>query len=149
MQTKLLIIPCFLKVSIIEYHAVVSRIFFQTSRHRFLHAKLYIVMEEVSGGELYKLLFHGPLHEDKARTYFRQLIEAVRFCHSENIVHRDLKPENILLDDKGNIKVTDFGFIMAKQVDITQSCCIPSVKPLNIALLRLSRIQSRLQWNQG
>ena len=46
----------------------------------------------------------------------RQLLSAVRFCHSNNVVHRDLKPENILIEsndertkDYFNIKVIDFG----------------------------------------
>ena len=44
-----------------------------------------------------------------ARKIFRQLIRALSYCKGKNVCHRDLKPENILLDEKGNVKVSDFG----------------------------------------
>lgn len=99
--------------------------------------KLYIVMEELTGGDLYRLLKKGPVGEERAKRYFIQMIEAVSFCHSLNIVHRDLKPENILLDDKDNIKVTDFGFSKTKQADIDKellhtSCGTPEYCPPEI-----------------
>lgn len=50
------------------------------------------------------------MSEDKARTYFQQIILAVKYLHSKNIIHRDLKPENILIDKENDlIKITDFG----------------------------------------
>ncbi|GAA0159980.1 non-receptor serine/threonine protein kinase [Lithospermum erythrorhizon] len=72
--------------------------------------KIYIVMEFVTGGELFdKIAAIGRLKEDEARKYFQQLINAVDFCHSRGVCHRDLKPENLLLDGNGNLKVSDFG----------------------------------------
>ena len=29
--------------------------------------------------------------------------------HSKSIIHRDIKPENLILDDKGYVRITDFG----------------------------------------
>lgn len=71
---------------------------------------LYLILEHVSGGELFDyLVSKGRLSIKEARKFFRQIISALDFCHCHSICHRDLKPENLLLDDRGNIKVADFG----------------------------------------
>ncbi|CAG2053150.1 unnamed protein product [Timema podura] len=72
--------------------------------------KRYLVLEHVSGGELFDYLVKkGRLTPKEARRFFRQIISALDFCHSHSICHRDLKPENLLLDEKNNIKIADFG----------------------------------------
>lgn len=71
---------------------------------------IYIILEFVTGGELYdKIVHQGRLSENESRRYFQQLIDAVSHCHSKGVYHRDLKPENLLLDSNGNLKVSDFG----------------------------------------
>ncbi|CAI0453074.1 unnamed protein product, partial [Linum tenue] len=78
--------------------------------------KIFIVMEFVTGGELFdKIVNHGRMREDEARRYFQQLINAVDYCHSRGVFHRDLKPENLLLDAYGNLKVSDFGLSALSQ----------------------------------
>jgi hypothetical protein len=72
--------------------------------------KIFIVIELVTGGELFdKIVSAGRLDEDKARLYFRQLVDGVEYCHSKGVCHRDLKPENLLLDENGMLKISDFG----------------------------------------
>ncbi|KAJ7978925.1 Non-specific serine/threonine protein kinase [Quillaja saponaria] len=72
--------------------------------------KIYIILEFVTGGELYdKIVHQRRLSENEVRRYFQQLIDAVFHCHSKSVYHRDLKPENLLLDNFGNLKVSDFG----------------------------------------
>ncbi|KAL4318934.1 hypothetical protein GQ457_18G003550 [Hibiscus cannabinus] len=72
--------------------------------------KIYIILEFVSGGELFDKIVHRVrLPENECRRYFQQLIDAVAHCHSKGVYHRDLKPENLLLDTSGNLKVSDFG----------------------------------------
>lgn len=71
--------------------------------------KIYFVMEYAKGGELFNKVAKGKLKEDVARKYFRQLIDAVDFCHSRGVYHRDIKPENLLLDEHEDLKVSDFG----------------------------------------
>lgn len=45
----------------------------------------------------------------EAQRYFNQILAGVQYLHSRGIAHRDLKPENLLLDDRDNIKISDFG----------------------------------------
>uniref|UniRef100_A0A8C5GYK6 Serine/threonine-protein kinase BRSK2-like n=1 Tax=Gouania willdenowi TaxID=441366 RepID=A0A8C5GYK6_GOUWI len=78
---------------------------------------LYLVLEHVSGGELFDYLVKkGRLTPKEARKFFRQIISALDFCHSHSICHRDLKPENLLLDEKNNIRIADFGMASLQTV---------------------------------
>lgn len=53
---------------------------------------VYIILELMQGGELFeRILQHGKLSELVTRFYFRQMVLAVRYLHSEGITHRDLK----------------------------------------------------------
>ena len=84
---------------------------------------LYVLMEYVSGGELFSLLRKvKTLPNFVAQFYAAQVILAFQHLHSQNIIYRDLKPENILITKEGNIKIVDFGF--AKEVsDQTWTLC--------------------------
>lgn len=53
--------------------------------------------------------------EPLGRFYIASLVLALEYLHSQHIVYRDLKPENVFIDDKGYIKLGDFGF--AKVLD--------------------------------
>ncbi|XP_042060419.1 CBL-interacting serine/threonine-protein kinase 24-like isoform X2 [Salvia splendens] len=89
-------------------------------------SKIYIVLEFVTGGELFdKIVHHGRLSENESRRYFQQLIDVVSHCHSKGVYHRDLKPENLLLDSQGKLKVSDFGLsaLPQKGVDILHTTC--------------------------
>ncbi|GAB2289205.1 Son of sevenless 2 [Dionaea muscipula] len=89
-------------------------------------AKIYIVLEFVTGGELFdEIVLQGRLSEKESRRYFHQLIDAVSHCHSKGVYHWDLKPENLLLDSRGNLKVSDFGLsaLPSKGVDLLHTTC--------------------------
>lgn len=75
--------------------------------------KVFIVMELMSGGELFDhIIDRGRLDEAEAIAIVRKLCDAINYLHERNIIHRDLKPENILLKRPNNIddiRIIDFG----------------------------------------
>lgn len=77
-----------------------------------LSPKTYLVMELVTGGELFDYIVKSSSYSEKsASDYIRQLCQTVEYLHSKNIVHRDLKPENMLFEDPSAqvLKLCDFG----------------------------------------
>lgn len=49
------------------------------------------------------------LDEGLVRSYAFQMLAAIYVLHSNRIMHRDIKPENILINEKGHLKICDFG----------------------------------------
>ncbi|KAI5601442.1 hypothetical protein BDE02_01G092600 [Populus trichocarpa] len=82
--------------------------------------KLYIYLEYVSGGSIYKLLQeYGQFGEIAIRSYTQQILSGLAYLHAKKTVHRDIKGANILVDPTGRVKLADFG--MAKHIS-GQSC---------------------------
>ncbi|KAM7411247.1 hypothetical protein PAMA_021304 [Pampus argenteus] len=83
------------------------------------HTHYYLVMQLVSGGELFdRILDRGVYSEKDASSVIQQVLQAVSYLHQNGIVHRDLKPENILYDSQdedSKIMISDFG--LSKMVD--------------------------------
>ncbi|XP_026161718.1 calcium/calmodulin-dependent protein kinase type 1 isoform X1 [Mastacembelus armatus] len=74
---------------------------------------LYLVMQLVSGGELFdRIIEKGFYTEKDASKLIQQILDAVKYLHDMGIVHRDLKPENLLyysLEEDSKIMISDFG----------------------------------------
>uniref|UniRef100_A0A8B9CNB1 Serine/threonine-protein kinase CHK1 n=2 Tax=Anser TaxID=8842 RepID=A0A8B9CNB1_9AVES len=78
--------------------------------HRREGATQYLFLEYCSGGELFDRIEPDiGMPEPEAQRFFQQLIAGVVYLHSMGITHRDLKPENLLLDERDNLKISDFG----------------------------------------
>ncbi|NXL39163.1 CHK1 kinase, partial [Glaucidium brasilianum] len=78
--------------------------------HRREGTTQYLFLEYCSGGELFDRIEPDiGMPEPEAQRFFQQLIAGVVYLHSIGITHRDLKPENLLLDERDNLKISDFG----------------------------------------
>lgn len=78
----------------------------------------YIVMEYIEGKTLEDLIKQCSLTIPKSLRIVREVAEALTEAHRHNIIHRDIKPSNIAVDDRGIVKVLDFG--LAKQIGLEQ-----------------------------
>ncbi|CAI0559898.1 unnamed protein product [Linum tenue] len=71
---------------------------------------LNILLEFVPGGSISSLLGKfGSFPESVIRMYTKQLLLGLAYLHNNGIMHRDIKGANILVDNKGCIKLADFG----------------------------------------
>ncbi|XP_059649988.1 mitogen-activated protein kinase kinase kinase NPK1 isoform X2 [Cornus florida] len=71
---------------------------------------LNILLEFVPGGSISSLLGKfGSFPESVIRMYTKQLLLGLEYLHKYGIMHRDIKGANILVDNKGCIKLADFG----------------------------------------
>ncbi|OHT16885.1 CAMK family protein kinase [Tritrichomonas foetus] len=70
----------------------------------------YLVIDYCNGGSLLDVLMtKQKIKETQVATIFKQIVNAVDFCHQHDVAHRDLKPPNILVTVFPNIKLADFG----------------------------------------
>ena len=100
-------------------HTKIERIILEKLNHPFIaklqyafqqENHLYLITEFLQGGDLFfHLTREKCFKEVKVKFYAAQIFLAIDYLHKNGYIYRDLKPENILLDNKGYIKLTDFG----------------------------------------
>ncbi|KAF7172456.1 hypothetical protein CNMCM5623_004631 [Aspergillus felis] len=77
---------------------------------------LNIFLEYVPGGSIATMLKqYNTFQEPLIKNFVRQILEGLSYLHSRDIIHRDIKGANILVDNKGGIKISDFG--ISKRVE--------------------------------
>ena len=86
----------------------------------------YIVYDYIQGKKKFKIIqtdklgndlitcmterSYEPFNEIESRNIFKQLVDAVSYCHSQQIVHFDIKLDNIMYnEDTGKVTLLDFG----------------------------------------
>lgn len=74
----------------------------------------FLVMELVKGRPLSDLIAKGQLTLSSAVQIVSDVATALGEAHARNVIHRDIKPSNIMVDERGQVKVLDFG--LAKQL---------------------------------
>eukprot|EP00493_Phyllostaurus_siculus_P022067 UN22398 len=73
--------------------------------------RIYFLLDVCLGGELHSILRKRRTFDvSTSRFYAACVVEAFDYMHQQGVVYRDMKPENLVLDDKGYLKVADFGF---------------------------------------
>lgn len=79
---------------------------------------LNIFLEYVPGGSVQTMLnSYGALPEPLVRSFVKQILNGLSYLHNMDIIHRDIKGANILVDNKGTIKISDFG--ISKKLEAT------------------------------
>jgi len=78
----------------------------------------YIVMELIKGATLGELMLTEKLNISRAIEIIKQVGEALAEAHRQGIIHRDIKPTNVVINERGHVKVLDFG--LAKQSHLKQ-----------------------------
>lgn len=75
----------------------------------------YIVMELIKGETLSDLMAREALTIPRTLEIIGQVAEALGEAHRNGIIHRDVKPSNIAINERGGVKVLDFG--LAKEIE--------------------------------
>ncbi|KAL4991174.1 kinase-like domain-containing protein [Aspergillus falconensis] len=77
---------------------------------------LNIFLEYVPGGSIATMLKqYNTFQEPLIKNFVRQILAGLSYLHSKDIIHRDIKGANVLVDNKGGIKISDFG--ISKRVE--------------------------------
>ncbi|EKX55106.1 hypothetical protein GUITHDRAFT_47223, partial [Guillardia theta CCMP2712] len=96
-------------------------------------SSIFLVMEYCAGGHIEDYISPTrPMSEAAARFYFSQLLDGMLYCHQQCVCHRDLRIENLMLDNRGNLKITDFGHagIFQQGWDVFQTMLVGSISHL-------------------
>ncbi|EHY56584.1 ATP binding [Exophiala dermatitidis] len=88
---------------------------------------LNIFLEYVPGGSIAGMLKqYNTFQEPLVRNFTRQILEGLSYLHARNIIHRDIKGANILVDNRGAVKISDFG--VSKKINFNGMNAAPGTR---------------------
>jgi serine/threonine protein kinase len=88
------------------------------------YENLYLVMDLLTGGDLrYHISRHKKFSEEQTSNillnflgfFIGCILLGLEYLHQNSVLHRDIKPENLVLDEKGYVRITDFGIAKLHQ----------------------------------
>jgi serine/threonine protein kinase len=88
----------------------------------------YIVMEFVEGVSLLEVIRREKLSITRHLNIVAQVCEALFYAHGRGVIHRDIKPSNILIDERGFVRVADFGLAKSSHISNSTSSAGPRTK---------------------
>ena len=91
-------------------------------------ARPFIVMELVKGEPLSDLMHTGAFTLARAVQIIADVADALAEAHRHGIIHRDIKPSNVMVNERGNVKVLDFG--LAKRTEVHSGAVDPEAKTM-------------------
>ena len=80
---------------------------------------VYVVMEAAEGGELREVVekaFYDenrPLTETWTAQVFKQVLEAIAYCHAQRVMHKDIKDENFMLLNKPDLHTVPHAVVIS------------------------------------
>jgi len=95
------------QANIVTLHDIIHTQSCLTLVFEYLERDLKQYMDDMSGVKLAM---------NNVRIFLFQLLRGLTYCHKMRILHRDLKPQNLLINQKGELKLADFGLARAKSV---------------------------------
>ncbi len=97
-------------------HPGIAQIYAAVIHEQHIGEPAHIAMELVRGESLTAYAADLPLPDRLG--LFCQVCDAVQYAHDMGVIHRDLKPANILVDDRGQVKIVDFGVARLTDSDV-------------------------------
>lgn len=76
---------------------------------------IWIITPFMKNGTLHDLCDKQPLDVENALRLTMEIVDALRYLHSNGIYHRDIKPKNVLIDENGHAVLADFGLAISSE----------------------------------